>query len=520
MARRLILPLIILLALAAILVYVGKDQVVLFEVLSKPPEQGRYISVQALIIFSAFGLLSIVLLWSLLVWLWKLPKRMKSGIGRKREDRGLDAVEQALLAAEAGDVAGARKKAKRAQDLLNRPALTALISAKAAEMADESAAAESHYKSLEQNPDTQLAGLHGLARIAESRGDDETAAKLAKTALEIQSGKNALWAFDILFKSQIALYDWAGALQALPFAEKAKLLTKDQLRRRRSVLLTAQAAEFEATDQQEKAREIAKKAADTDPGFAPAAALAARLMSLDGGQKKAAQLIEKSWAKSPHPALALAFKELWKHEDAKSLTRKTKALIKTNPDHRESIILVAEMALDAGDGVSALSALGALLEGDQTSARLCVLSARAESLLQNPVDARTWQHRAACAPVEADWSDLDPNGAAFKYTNEDWRRLVSSYGDSGTLIHPRYEAYMTSRPVVFEDLGADDLDDDTTSKAEVQEKNVLEEQTSEQAKSAPVLAPSADDPGVGEVIATPDDLADRLDNLLDDNDKS
>jgi len=182
MARRLILPLIILLALAAILVYVGKDQVVLFEVLSKPPEQGRYISVQALIIFSAFGLLSIVLLWSLLVWLWKLPKRMKSGIGRKREDRGLDAVEQALLAAEAGDVAGARKKAKRAQDLLNRPALTALISAKAAEMADESAAAESHYKSLEQNPDTQLAGLHGLARIAESRGDDETAAKLAKTA--------------------------------------------------------------------------------------------------------------------------------------------------------------------------------------------------------------------------------------------------------------------------------------------------------------------------------------------------
>jgi len=278
MARRLILPLIILLALAAILVYVGKDQVVLFEVLSKPPEQGRYISVQALIIFSAFGLLSIVLLWSLLVWLWKLPKRMKSGIGRKREDQGLDAVEQALLSVEAGDVTGALKKAKRAFGLLNRPSLTALISAKAAELAGEHVTAEDHYKTLADNPKTEIAGLHGLARLAKNRGDHKAAIHMAKTVFNQSASpiKNTSWAFELLFNSQISEHDWAGALETLELGEKRKLLEKDEARRRRSVLLSARASELETGGEAKQALGAAKQAASLAPGFAPAAALAAR----------------------------------------------------------------------------------------------------------------------------------------------------------------------------------------------------------------------------------------------------
>jgi len=47
--------------------------------------------------------------------------------------------------------------------------------------------------------------------------------------------------------------------------------------------------------------------------------------------------------------------------------------------------------------------------------------------------------RAATAPAEADWSDLDPEGEAFDYMDQDWRRLVFSFGEKGELIHPRYE---------------------------------------------------------------------------------
>ena len=42
------------------------------------------------------------------------------------------------------------------------------------------------------------------------------------------------------------------------------------------------------------------------------------------------------------------------------------------------------------------------------SARLCTLAAKTETILKNQQDARVWIERAATAPAEADWSDLDP----------------------------------------------------------------------------------------------------------------
>lgn len=47
--------------------------------------------------------------------------------------------------------------------------------------------------------------------------------------------------------------------------------------------------------------------------------------------------------------------------------------------------------------------------------------------------------QAAVAPREADWTDLDPEGPAFLYDDQDWARLVYIFGDAGQLIHPRME---------------------------------------------------------------------------------
>ena len=41
--------------------------------------------------------------------------------------------------------------------------------------------------------------------------------------------------------------------------------------------------------------------------------------------------------------------------------------------------------------------------------------------------------------VITDWSDLDPEGRAFAYQASDWARLVSTFAESGELIHPRFE---------------------------------------------------------------------------------
>jgi len=118
-------------------------------------------------------------------------------------------------------------------------------------------------------------------------------------------------------------------------------------------------------------------------------------------------------------------------------------------------------------------------------------------MLQNTQDARIWMERAATAPAEPDWSDLDPEGDAFDYTNQDWRRLIFTYGEKGELIHPRYERGAARRAPVAMNL-----------------------ETHPAAKEVEVVAVKAATPNLPDALTASkdidtDDLAERLDSLLD-----
>ena len=234
-----------------------------------------------------------------------------------------------------------------------------------------------------------------------------------------------------------------------------------------------------------EALNYAGQAIAASPDFAPAVALAAKLWKGAGHPKKAASAIEKAWTMNPHPALALAYRDIYAGSPAKTLAKKITALRAKNEMHRESVLLGIEENLRTGDAVSAWSALSPLVSGPEVmpSARLCLLAAQAEAQLKNNSDANVWVQRAAIAPREADWSDLDPSGDSFDYTAQDWRRLVFSYGDTGELIHPRAEKQAAARLPGLGDIGAE-----------------------------PANETSASNDASGK---DGDDLADRLDSLLD-----
>ena len=142
---------------------------------------------------------------------------------------------------------------------------------------------------------------------------------------------------------------------------------------------------------------------------------------------------------------------------------------------------------------------------DETpSSRLCVLAAQSEERLNNPTDARLWLQRAAIAPREADWSDLDPSGESFDYTPQDWRRLVFSFGDTGELIHPRFDS---RAPLRIPGIGDQGPVEQPVDKA-VETKS---EAVSEAKAVEPISQP--DDPGAAPIKGK--DLAERLDSLLD-----
>ncbi|MGE0829032.1 MAG: heme biosynthesis protein HemY [Hyphomonadaceae bacterium] len=390
-----------------------------------------------------FGLLTLVLviavalpLLRLLMFLMDAPGRLGKAGDRARLRRGQEALALGLIAAESGEFEEARKHANKAEDLIEEPRLATLLQARAAEVAGDTAAAERAYSGMLSNEDTQLLGHKGLLQAALKRGDRTSAMAHAEQALRLS--KTAAWPFQTLFELKVQAGDWEGALDAMDQGEKRRLVEDRVARRRRAVLLTAAASKAERERRSDKAADMAQKAVRMSPGFAPAAALAARLLLQEGKGERAAAILEEAWENGPHPAIAHAYRDLKVGESMNERAQRMASLIERRRDARESRIVTAELAMERGDWATAQAALDDAYR-EFPSSRICTLFSQVARGRGDENASRTWITQAASAPREPDWSDLDPEGPAFLYEDSDWARLVYVYGDAGQLIHPRME---------------------------------------------------------------------------------
>ncbi|MDX2236245.1 MAG: heme biosynthesis HemY N-terminal domain-containing protein [Hyphomonadaceae bacterium] len=390
-----------------------------------------------------FGALAVILLIAialpvlrLLMMLLDAPGRLGKVGDRARIRRGQEAIALGLIAAEAGEFEAARKHADKASTLIDEPRLANLLAARAAEVAGDTAAAERAYSGMLSHEDTELLGRKGLLAAALKRGDRITAMAHAEAALK--AAKNAAWPFQTLFELKVQAADWEGAIDALEEGEKRRLIDDRVAKRRRAVLLCAAAMRAERERRPEKCVDLAQKAVRVSPGFAPAAALAAKYLVAEGKAERAASIIEEAWDAAPHPVLAHAYRDLKPGETREERAARLAALADRRRDHRESKIILAALALGKNDFGAAQAALDDCYR-EFPSARIAALYAELARAKGDENAARTWLSTAAAAPREPDWSDLDPDGNAFLYDDTDWARLVYVYGDGGQLIHPRQD---------------------------------------------------------------------------------
>ena len=529
MTKYVIAVLIFVAALAGVLLYIGETSQLLITSMSDRASLNfeSRISWRFAIVALTVITITLFVLWAFLGWLVRLPGQLKSGVGLRRRTQALEAMEEALIAGSEGDANRARKKSEKARALISSPALGRMVSAQAAEACGDREEAISHYSAMLDDEKTLATGQRGLAQQMLAKGDVSGAIEHAGKAYA--DNKNARWAFDVLFQAQVSDYRWAEAIATLDTAISRKHIEKSEATRRRAVLQTALADDLNNSGNATEALVTALSATKDVPDFAPAVSLAANLLTKDGQSKKAISLIEKAWSTVPHPALSLAYRDVYASEEPKTISKKLRGLVKQNPDHRESKILLVEDSLARDENVAAMVALSPLIEGDNVSSRICLLAYATEAKLGNSKDAQVWLQRAATAPAEPDWSDLDPQGDAFDYKSQDWRRLVFSYGESGTLIHPRFETGAMRRQVieaatlpvavanavVTPDSASDTpvpvIEEVTTVIDDTPEISVL----GTEKPVEPIRQP--DDPGiVPSAKSVKDDLAERLDSLLDD----
>ncbi len=145
------------------------------------------------------------------VWVasWHVPRRWLGFRRTQRRERGYRALTEGMVAVAAGDPAGALRHARRANNLLGDPPLTMLLSAQAAQLNGDAAAARGYFNRMLERPETAFLGIRGLLMEAQRDGDEAAALDYARQAYKLRP--KTPWVLTTLFDLQVRHGDWSNA---------------------------------------------------------------------------------------------------------------------------------------------------------------------------------------------------------------------------------------------------------------------------------------------------------------------
>mgnify|MGYP001627752927 CR=1 FL=1 len=321
---------------------------------------------------------------------------------RNRERKGFDALGEGMMALASGEGRRAISKASKAEKYLDRPELTTLLIAQAAEMVGDKRKAEHAYKKLLADDRTRFVGVRGIMKQKLAEGDTGTALALAEKAFAIKPGHEEVQ--DTLLKLQAQKNDWKGARATL----KAKLrhgnLPRDVHRRRDAVLALSEAKGVFTEDATIESREAAIEANKLSPDLIPAAVMAAEGYLKAGNKRHAARVLKKAWEASPHPDLAAAFAEIEPEETPKERLKRFQKLVAPAPKHREPRLLMAELNIAAEDFPEARRSLGDLAAESPDARVLTIMAAIERGEGAPDAIVKGWLARAVTAPRGPQWT--------------------------------------------------------------------------------------------------------------------
>ena len=355
---------------------------------------------------------------------------------RNRERKGYQALAEGMMAIASGEGRIALARASKAEKFLDKPELTTLLTAQAAEMAGDTKRATAAYKALLGDQTTRFVGIRGLMQQKLIEGDTATALKLAEKAFALKPKHTQTQ--DVLLKLQAEHADWKGARTTLGAKLKSGELPRDVYRRRDAVLALQEARVVMDETTPIDAREAAIEANKLSPDLIPAAAMAARSYILKDEKKNALRVLKKAWEVMPHPDLAAAFAEIEPEESPQARLKRFRVLTGLRPDDPETRILLAELNIAAEDFPSARRALGDIADTHPTGRSIALMAAIERGEGADDTVVRGWLTRAMAAPrgpqwccdkcqaIHAVWAPICENCGGFDTLS--WRQPAAGMG--------------------------------------------------------------------------------------------
>ena len=376
----------------------------------------------------------VMITWWLLRSVLDSPRLVSRFFHRRRRDQGYQALTRGLIAANSGDAGAARRYTKESTRLLGRGPLVDLLDAQSSLLEGKREDARARFEAMLEDDQTRLVALRGLYLEAERQGASEAARHYATEAHK--AAPTLAWAGNAKLRYSSLDGDWEGALATLEANRLAGLIGKEEARRQRAVLLTAQAMSEEPADPV-KAAKLAREAHKLAPDLVPAAIIGARALARNSDIGRAAGMIETVWKKEPHPDLAGAYVHLRIGDSAADRLKRAKKLAALRPNHPEGSLAIAESAIDAKEWKLARETMKGVLSTRPTE-RACLLMADIEEgEFGDKGRMRDWLSRAVRAPKDAVWT-------ADGYVSEKWLPVSPLTG--------RIDAFEWKVPV--EQLGA------------------------------------------------------------------
>jgi HemY protein len=362
---------------------------------------------------------------------------------RNRERKGFQALSNGLMALASGEGRVAMAQAAKAEKYLNKPELTNLLTAQAAELSGDTKKATETYKKLIADDTTRFVGVRGIMKQRLAEGDTDTARKLAEKAFALKPRHEETQ--DVLLKLQAQAHDWSGARTTLSAKLKSGSLPRDVYSRREAVLALSEACEIIDDESSIEVQEKAIEANRLSPDLVPAAAMAARSYIAKGKPRNALRILKKAWDTRPHPDLAAAFAAIEPDETAAERVTRFAVLTNIHPDDPETRLVKAELNIVAEDFPEARRALGDLIDTNPDSRALTLMAAIERGEGASDTVVQGWLAKALDAPrgpqwvcdkchqIHADWTPICENCESFDTLS--WDTPLAPAIASATGVH-------------------------------------------------------------------------------------
>lgn len=349
------------------------------------------------------ALVAVVMIgWWLIRTIWTSPHSMRRYFRARKRDRGYQALSTGLIAAGAGNAQLAHRMRSRARGLIraDQEPLIMVLEAQTALIEGKHDDARRIYEQMVADPETRQLGLRGLYLEANRLGAYEAARQYAERAAE--EAPYLPWAATATLEYRCQTSNWDEAILLLDRQRVAGVSSRSDADRLKAVLLTAK-----ATDQLDGdptlARENALNALKLAKDLVPASTTAARALLREDNLRKAASVLENAWKLEPHPDIARVYVRARGGDGALDRLKRAERLEHLKPNNVESLLIVAEMALEANDFKKARVKAEAAARM-RASERVFLLLADIEDAETNDQGRiRYWMAQALKAPRDHAW---------------------------------------------------------------------------------------------------------------------